>query len=46
MENIPLILAVGAVGLVVFWAVKKAMKLALYAGIAAVGLWIWFTQIN
>ena len=46
MENIPLILAIGAAGLVVFWAVKKAVKLAFYAGIAAVGLWIWFTQIN
>ncbi len=46
MENIPLILAIVAVGFVIFWVLKKAVKLAIYAGIAAAGLWIWFTQIN
>ncbi len=46
MENIPLFLALGAAGLAVFWIAKKAVKLAIYAGIAAVGLWFWFTQIN
>jgi hypothetical protein len=46
MENIPLFLSLGAVILVAFWIIKKAVKLAIVGAIAAVGLWFWFTQIN
>jgi hypothetical protein len=41
MENLPLILAVVAGALVVWWMIKKAVKLALYAGVAAVGFYLW-----
>jgi hypothetical protein len=41
MENLPLILAVVAGALVIWWMIKKAVKLALYAGVAAVGFYLW-----
>ena len=41
MENLPLILTVVAGALVVWWMIKKAMKLALYAGVAALGFYLW-----
>jgi hypothetical protein len=41
MENLPLILAILAGVLVVWWVIKKAVKLALYAGVAAVGFYVW-----
>lgn len=43
MESLPLILGVGATGLVIYWMVKKVFKLALYAGVVAVAAWAWFS---
>jgi hypothetical protein len=41
MDNLPLILSILAGVLVVWWVIKKAVKLALYAGVAAVGFYLW-----
>lgn len=40
---LPLILGVGATGLVVYWFVKKVFKLAIYAAIVAAAAWFWFS---
>lgn len=46
MENLPLVLGLGAAALVVFWIVKKLFKLALYAGIAGVLAWLWYFNVR
>lgn len=43
MDSLPLVLGVVATGLVIYWMVKKLFKLAIYAGIAAVAAWFWFS---
>lgn len=46
MENLPLILGIGAIALVGYWMIKKVFKLALYAAIAGAALWFWYFQIS
>ncbi|MDH5420986.1 MAG: hypothetical protein OEY55_04185 [Acidimicrobiia bacterium] len=40
---LPLVLGVGATGLVIFWVAKKVFKLAIYAAIVAAAAWFWFS---
>jgi len=40
---LPLILGVGATGMVVYWLVKKVFKLAIFAAIVAAAAWFWFS---
>ncbi len=46
MEPVTLIVGIVATILVVYWMTKKVFKLAIYAGIAAVVAWFWYTQLG
>lgn len=46
MQQLPLVLGVGAAVFVVFWIVKKLFKLALYAGVVGVVAWLWWFKIR
>ena len=46
MENLPLVLGIGAAVLVVYWVVKKLMKLAFVAAIAGVVAWFWYFNVR
>lgn len=46
MEPVTLIIGIVATILVGYWLVKKVFKFALYAGIAAVAAWFWYSQLG
>ena len=46
MENLPLILGIGAAVLVVYWIAKKLVKLALFAAIAGAAAWFWYFNVR
>ncbi|MFZ0493062.1 MAG: hypothetical protein WAM81_07655 [Acidimicrobiia bacterium] len=46
MEKLPLVIGIAAAVLVVFWLVKKLMKLAIWAALLGVAAWIWYFKIR
>lgn len=46
METLPLIIGIAAGVLVVFWILKKLVKLAFWAAVIGAAAWFWYFRIH
>jgi len=46
MEKLPLVIGIAAAVLVVFWLIKKLVRLAFWGALLGVAAWIWYFKIR
>jgi len=46
METLPLVIGIAAAVLVVFWLIRKLVRLAFWAALLGAAAWIWYFKVR